>query len=106
MRGYSHILATQELALYHGNFVVRDASQASSLKLILANAPNWNTHENISLDLARLPDVRKTAESIRIQVAGGEVPPIRALVLAAGHIEMGQQSETAEGLGIAFGSNI
>ncbi|KFA71547.1 hypothetical protein S40288_06845 [Stachybotrys chartarum IBT 40288] len=101
----SRIIATPELALYHGVYVVRDATQASALKSVLNKASSSHTYRIVSLDLAGLRDVRSTAQALRILVSEGTIPPFHALILAAGYNDMGQQSETKEGFDVSFVAN-
>ncbi|CAH0043668.1 unnamed protein product [Clonostachys solani] len=101
----SHIISTLELALYHGIYVVRDATQASALESVLSRAPSSHNYRIVSLDLASLENTRSIAQSLRTEVAEGAIPPLCGLILAAGYNDMGQQSETEEGLDVAFVAN-
>ncbi|KAK8066626.1 Protochlorophyllide reductase A- chloroplastic [Apiospora hydei] len=67
------IITTPELLRYHGIYFVRDAQHATALKATLANAPNSYSYQIISLDLARLPDVRGIAQDLQARIAGASV---------------------------------
>ncbi|PSR90381.1 putative short-chain dehydrogenase [Coniella lustricola] len=105
------IVASAELARYHGLYAVRSdsSSSCSTLKSILASAAdNVSNHDVIPLDLSSLDSVRRTAASINARVAAGEIPPIRVLILNAGLQEYDQQhwlSEEEGGLDLTFAAN-
>lgn len=104
----SKIVSTPELAAYHGLYTVRNASTASALHSMLQSAikaASPHPHDILSLDLARLADVRKVAGAINERVAVGELPPIRALVLNAGYQEYLQQSFNEDGFDLSFAAN-
>lgn len=103
----SQILSTPELAAYHGIYTVRNAEKAPVLDLALQSGKHSQTHSSnvISLDLADLSSVRAVAEKINQQVAHGETPPIRALILNAGYLEFTTQAWTADGFDMAFACN-
>lgn len=103
----SQIVSTPELAAYHGIYTVRNAENAPALARALKSRrySQAHSHEIISLDLADLHSVRATAKKVNQQVADGEIPPIRALILNAGYLEFTTQSWTADGFDMAFASN-
>ncbi|KAK8017299.1 short-chain dehydrogenase [Apiospora rasikravindrae] len=99
------IITTPEFLHYHGIYLVRDASHATALKSMLANAPASYSYQILSLDLSRLPDVREVARDLKARIAGREIPPIRALILGAGYVDSGKHSWTDEGFDTAFVAN-
>ncbi|KAK7697380.1 hypothetical protein SLS64_013571 [Diaporthe eres] len=103
----SQIASTPELAAYHGLYAVRDAKAAPVLRSALAQhkTTNPHSHDIISLNLADLASVRAVAATINSQVASGQIPPIRALILNAGYLEFTSQSWTADGFDMTFASN-
>ncbi|CAG9990313.1 unnamed protein product [Clonostachys byssicola] len=101
----SRIISTPELALYHGIYVVRDATQASALESVLTRASSSHTYRIMSLDLTSLDNTRAIAKSLRTEVEEGAIPPFCRLILAAGYNDMGEQSETEEGFDAAFVAN-
>lgn len=104
----SQIASTPELAAYHGLYAVRDAKAAPVLRSALAqhgSKTNPHAHDIISINLADLDSVRAVATTINSQVATGQIPPIRALILNAGYLEFTAQSWTADGFDMTFASN-
>ncbi|KAK7954644.1 NAD(P)-binding protein [Apiospora saccharicola] len=99
------ITSTPELVRYHGIYLVRDATQATAFKSLLASAPPSHSYEIISLELCRLADGREVARGLKSRIAAGEIPPIRALLLVAGYTDAGLQLWTDEGFDVAFVSN-
>lgn len=103
------ILSQPELRSHHGVYAVRDASFATALRSILESDQRHgreyqlhHTNDVISLDLARLDSVRRTAAVINERVKSGELPPIRALILNAAYLEFEQQTWTDDGFDTAF----
>ncbi|KAK0384098.1 hypothetical protein NLU13_8187 [Sarocladium strictum] len=93
----SHILADPDLAAHHGLYTVRDASAPNvALRTALSSSPTHASSEILSLDLSRLSNVREFAASINKRVKGGEIPPIKALILNAGVLEFEQQTWTSD----------
>jgi NAD(P)-dependent dehydrogenase (short-subunit alcohol dehydrogenase family) len=100
------IVTSTELAGYHGLYTAR--SSTSGLSTALAAAKGEHAHDVLTLDLASLSSVRRTAEDINARVAAGQIPPIRALVLNAGFQDFGKQQWTGEaegGLDMTFAAN-
>jgi NAD(P)-dependent dehydrogenase (short-subunit alcohol dehydrogenase family) len=100
------IVNSAELASYHGLYTTR--SSTSGLSAALAAAKGKHAHDVLTLDLASLSGVRRTAAAINARVASGEIPPIRALVLSAGFQDFGKQQwsdETEGGLDMTFAAN-
>lgn len=103
------ILSQPELRSYHGVYAVRDASSATALHSILesdqghdSEHQRHHTNDVISLDLAQLDSVRRTAAAINERVKSADLPPIRALILNAAYLEFEQQTWTDEGFDTAF----
>ncbi|KAI0843806.1 putative short-chain dehydrogenase [Daldinia vernicosa] len=101
----SKIITTPELAQYHGVYVVRDASSASSLRSTLENRNLPHSYEILSLELSLLANVREFVRTLHARIAIRDIPPIRALILNAGYHDLGQQSVTNEGFDTSFASN-
>ncbi|KAI0161234.1 NAD(P)-binding protein [Xylariaceae sp. FL1272] len=102
----SHIISSPELSRYHGLYVVRNASSAAALANTLKSAPDHYTYEIVQLDLSVLDNVRAVARDINARVASRVIPPLRALILAAGYMELGgDASLTSEGFETSFVSN-
>ncbi|KAK4186805.1 hypothetical protein QBC35DRAFT_500324 [Podospora australis] len=100
------IASTPEFSVYHGLYAVRDATAAPALVAALGRAASSShKHDIPSLDLTKLEDVRKVAETINNHVAAHEIPPIRALILNAGFQDFGKQSWTDDGLETTFAAN-
>ncbi|KAK3689099.1 putative short-chain dehydrogenase [Podospora appendiculata] len=98
----ARIVSTPELAAYHGIYTVRDRSSAVIPAL---QSSNSHAHDVVSLDLAKLSNVREAAAALNERVAAGEIPPIRALVLNAGYQEMDAQRMTEDGFSMTFEIN-
>lgn len=102
------ILSQPELRSYHVVYAVRNTSSATALQSILESDQGHvrehqlHTNDVISLDLARLDSVRRTAAVINERVKSGELPPIRALILNAAYLEFEQQTWTDDGFDTAF----
>jgi NAD(P)-dependent dehydrogenase (short-subunit alcohol dehydrogenase family) len=80
------ILNKPELASsYTGLYTVRKAATATRLQKILSAAPKSHKHNVINMDLSSLASVRTTAAEINRQVAAGDLPPIKVLILNAGY---------------------
>ncbi|KAI1266397.1 putative short-chain dehydrogenase [Xylariaceae sp. FL1019] len=102
----SSILSSPELRRYHGLYVVRNASSARSLANTLKSAPDDYTYEVVQLELSVLDNVRQIARDINARVASRAIPSLRALILAAGYMELGgASSTTSEGFETSFVSN-
>lgn len=83
-----HITKRPELASnYVGVYTVRKAASATQLKKTLGRMPASHKHQAVDMDLGSIANVRKAAEDINRQVAEGQLPPIRALILNAGYQE-------------------
>lgn len=90
---------------YHGLYTVRKVESADVVKKVLRSADKCQHHYDlIALDLSSLESVRKVAADINARVARGDIPPIRALVLAAAYQEYGPQSITKDGFDLTFQS--
>ncbi|RWA11141.1 hypothetical protein EKO27_g3952 [Xylaria grammica] len=102
-----HIAKKPELSTYHGLYTVRDAASAPALASALAHGGSSHPHEHdvISLDLTKLDNVRQVANHINGRVSAGQIPPIKALILAAGHQDFGKQTWTGDGFDTTFASN-
>lgn len=79
------ILKKPELAADTGVYTVRKAETATQLKTVLNSGSKSHKHDIVDLDLSSLASVRKTATEINRQVAAGELPPIKALILNAAY---------------------
>ncbi|KUI59676.1 Short-chain dehydrogenase TIC 32, chloroplastic [Cytospora mali] len=105
--GTNGTVGSEILAAYHGIYTVRNTEKAPVLELALrcGKQSQEHSHNVISLDLADLHRVRAVAGKINQQVADGEIPPIRALILNAGYLEFTTQSWTADGFDMSFACN-
>ncbi|KAK6841046.1 hypothetical protein PG987_001906 [Apiospora arundinis] len=92
------ISSDSRLTSYHAIYTVRDATRVENL-------PSDRVHEVVSLDLTKPDNVREVAKDINARVSSGEIPPIRALILAAGYLDFGKQSCTSDGIDITFAAN-
>ncbi|KAL2287129.1 hypothetical protein FJTKL_06130 [Diaporthe vaccinii] len=100
------IVISTELVGYHGLYTAR--SSTSGLSTALATAKGEHAHDILTLDLASLSSVRRTAEDINARAVAGQIPAIRALVLNAGFQDFGKQQWTGEaesGLDMTFAAN-
>ncbi|ROW15545.1 hypothetical protein VPNG_02333 [Cytospora leucostoma] len=97
------IASKPELSAYHGVYTVRDAAAAPALTSALGASAH--PHDVVSLDLTDLENVRQAANDINARVSAGGIPPIRALILAAGFQDFGKQSWTTDGLDTTFAAN-
>ncbi|KAI0024876.1 hypothetical protein F4780DRAFT_723397 [Xylariomycetidae sp. FL0641] len=91
------IVSSPDLAAnYHGIYVVRDSAAAPDLLRVLQHGQSSKAHsyEIVSLDLAQVSNVREVATNINKRVPRGEIPPIHALVLSIGYIELDGQTWT------------
>ncbi|ROV99225.1 hypothetical protein VPNG_08245 [Cytospora leucostoma] len=102
----SQFVSTPELAAYHGIYTVRNAENAPGLARALQSRESSQTHshEVISLDLADLHSVRAIAKKVNQQVADGEIPPIRALILNPGYLEFTTHMDRDMGRIVVVGS--
>lgn len=71
----SQVVSTPELRAYHGLYTAREASTATALRS--ASHDPHHSHDILSLDLARLAQVRELAAAVNARVASGGIPPIR-----------------------------
>ncbi|KAJ2971952.1 hypothetical protein NQ176_g7432 [Zarea fungicola] len=102
----SQIVRSPEYSKLYGIYAVRDTSTATALKAVLGGQTNGNNnYEILGLDLSQLADVRRFAAQINHQVAAGQLPPIRALVLNAGFQEHLAQTISKDGLDMSFQVN-
>ncbi|KAI0602260.1 NAD(P)-binding protein [Biscogniauxia sp. FL1348] len=101
------ILNSESLAkTLHGLYTVRNVQRASAVQKVLQKAPSAeHKYDLVTLDLDSLASVREVAADINKRVAGGSIPPIRALVLCAGWQEYATQTMTDDGFDMAFQSN-
>ncbi|KAH7030616.1 uncharacterized protein B0I36DRAFT_112392 [Microdochium trichocladiopsis] len=91
---------------YHGLFLVRDAAKAAALNAILASATRRGGNNTVvSVDLSSLASVRAGAAQIKQLVDAGKIPPLRAMVLAAGYREVSKQTFTEDGFDATFQNN-
>lgn len=100
----SQILQSPELSAYHGVYTVRDASAAPRLRSLLEGTTS-HSFDVVSLDLTNLDSIRQVASTVNHRVEVGEIPAIRALILAAGCHEYAMQTWTDGGLDTTFASN-
>ncbi|KAH7005573.1 hypothetical protein EDB82DRAFT_472274 [Fusarium venenatum] len=92
------ILRKPELASnYTGLYTVRKAATATRLQNILSAAPKSHKHNIIDMDLGSLASVRTTAAEINRQVAAGDLPSIKVLILNAGYQDHEQITMTDDG---------
>ena len=98
-------LQSPNAASYKGQFAVRNASTATSLRAILAQSPSIKDHEIITVDLSNLSSVREAAKDINDRVKFGKIPPIRALLLNAALQHVKGQTYTDDGLESSFAVN-
>lgn len=98
------IASKPEFSAYHGLYTVRDAAHAPALTAALSDDLPHSS-DIIALDLTDLDNVRKVASTINTRISGGEIPPIRALILNAGFQDFGKQSWTKDGLDTTFAAN-
>ncbi|ERT03126.1 hypothetical protein HMPREF1624_01431 [Sporothrix schenckii ATCC 58251] len=96
---------TANAAKYHGLYTVRNVDGASNLKSVLAKSPKVHKHDVLALDLDRLQSVRDVANDIKMRVATGKLPPIRALIWNAGFQEQSTQTFTEDGYDTTFQAN-
>ncbi|KAI1214356.1 NAD(P)-binding protein [Annulohypoxylon truncatum] len=88
---------------YYGLYAVRKTETAHDAKKSLQGAAKVNhQYELVSLDLASLDSVRKTAADINGRVASGKLPPIRALILSAAYQEHFTHNFTNDGFDMTF----
>ncbi|KAL2836326.1 hypothetical protein BJY01DRAFT_252055 [Aspergillus pseudoustus] len=80
-------------------------STASKLQDALAGASSEHQHDEYSLDLSSLANVRLVANTINMRVADGSLPPIRALVLNAGYQEHTEQYFSEDSLDMSVQCN-
>jgi NAD(P)-dependent dehydrogenase (short-subunit alcohol dehydrogenase family) len=101
------ILHQPEIAKNHrGIYTVRNLDNATSINRVLEKANSvGHLHELVTLDLASLASVRKTAEGINKRVADGSLPPIRALILNAAWQEHTTHSFTEDAFDMTFQAN-
>jgi NAD(P)-dependent dehydrogenase (short-subunit alcohol dehydrogenase family) len=91
---------------YYGVYTVRQSDRAATIRKVLEKAQSvQHCHEIVSMDLASLASVHKTAEDINRRVTNGSLPRIRALVLNAGFIEQTTQTFTNDGFDMSFQAN-
>ncbi|KAI0479231.1 putative short-chain dehydrogenase [Xylariaceae sp. FL0804] len=98
------IASKPEFSHYHGLYMVRDARHAPDLASALSCATS-HSHDILGLSLTDLDNVRQVTERINDRVSTGEIPPIRALVIAAGFQDFGKQTWTEDGLDTTFAAN-
>ncbi|ETS82680.1 hypothetical protein PFICI_04556 [Pestalotiopsis fici W106-1] len=104
----SRIVTDENLSASHGIYTVRDTRSPGALQAALnkasssSSSTSVHSHEEISLDLSRLDNVRKVAAVINAQVEAGTIPPIRAIILNAGFEEADQQTWNEDGLDMSF----
>ncbi|KAL2685325.1 hypothetical protein Neosp_006422 [[Neocosmospora] mangrovei] len=92
------ILKKPDLASgYTGVYTVRKAATATHLKKVLSSAPKAHQHDIVDMDLGSLSSIRKAATEINQRVAGGELPPIRALILNAAYQDHEKITMTDDG---------
>lgn len=85
-----HIVQRPDLASnYTGIYTVRKTASATQLAKALQSAPASHKNQTLEMDLGSIASVRKTAAHINRQVAGGQLPPIRALIFNAGYQDGG-----------------
>ncbi|KAI1135575.1 putative short-chain dehydrogenase [Hypoxylon sp. FL0543] len=98
------IASHQQFVGYHTIYTVRDAASAPDLyKAVQIERPS-HPYDVVSLNLTDLDNVRDVARTINARVSGGQIPPIRALILNAGFQDFGKQQWTA-GFDITFSAN-
>ncbi len=90
---------------YYGVYTAREVAAANKLQGALAGAPSEHRHDEYSLDLSKLANVRLIAATINKRVAEGSLPPIRALILNAGYQEHTEQYFSEDGLDMSFQCN-
>ncbi|KAI1308547.1 putative short-chain dehydrogenase [Xylaria venustula] len=98
------VASKPEFAAYHGLYTVRDTTNAPALNSALEQGPAHH-YDVVPLELTNLESVRKVADGINARISAGEIPPIRALILAAGFQDFGNQSWTEDGLDTTFAAN-
>ena len=82
------ILQSPGLAADHvGVYTVRNEETATNLKAALASVPAIHQHETVELHLDSIKDVKSFCTAINSRVAGGQLPPIRTLILNAGYLD-------------------
>ncbi|KAK0649232.1 putative short-chain dehydrogenase [Cercophora newfieldiana] len=77
------IVSSSEFSSMHGIYMVREVDAATALNASLNHAKQGHRYDVVGLDLSKLAGVRDVAKKINERVAGGSLPPIRALVLNA-----------------------
>lgn len=100
----SRIRSTPELSSYHAIDTVRDASSLLHPHLDPQEQPSATIQafHTISFEPSDLSSVRGAATSINAQIAAGEIPSIRALILNFGYHEMNTQRFTEKGFATMF----
>lgn len=101
----SQFLKTPEAATHTGLYVVRNPDAAVNLKAILKSAPPTHDYRVFAIDQSRLANVREAAADINKQVADGNLPPIRAVILNAGAQDTASQVFTEDGFDSMFAIN-
>lgn len=89
----------------YGIYAVRDPAKATALQSVLKSADKDHRHETLKLDLSSLKSAREAAAIVNKKVKSGEIPPIRALILAAGYQEWTEQSFTEDGFDMSYQAN-
>ncbi|KAI0205531.1 hypothetical protein F4808DRAFT_237121 [Astrocystis sublimbata] len=103
-----HIVSTPSLAKnHHGIYTVRNTERATAVQGVLktAKASAGHSYDLVPLDLSSLASTRKVAEDINKQVAGGSIPPIRALIINAAWQEYTSHTMTDDGFDMTFQTN-
>lgn len=116
-RGFITALTRSPYAAeYHGVYTDRDDAAAKELDSFLGGrakakgAGTGHSWEASALDLGSLASIRAFAASVNARVAGGSLPPVRALVLVAGYLDVSPDAKkprrfTADGHEAVWGIN-
>jgi NAD(P)-dependent dehydrogenase (short-subunit alcohol dehydrogenase family) len=104
--GFVNQLLKSPYATTHTSiYAVRDPSQANALKAVLKNAPQTHKHLILPIDLCSLDSIRDFAKDVNARIAAGSLPPIQALVLAAGSKDTSSQNFTKDRFERTFAVN-
>ncbi|KAI1262298.1 putative short-chain dehydrogenase [Xylariaceae sp. FL1019] len=100
------ISVSPRLAQSHCIYAVRNDAAATALDETLRGMSEiLPSYEVLKIDLSDVASVREGAAATNAKILSGEIPPIKALILCAGHREALGQTWTSSGLDASFASN-
>lgn len=110
-RGYITALTKSPYAQeYHGIFTDRDEAAVKELDVFMGTRGPGHEWETAALDLGSLAGIRAFAGGVNARVAAGALPPVRALVLVAGYLDVSPGAKrprrlTADGFEAVWATN-